>query len=58
MSKKQRKPRPEPPKWFWLETDNCWNCKNKNNCNGCKILKQLSTQLKKRKRRIDFLKKI
>jgi len=58
MSRKQRKPRPEPPHWYWLDSDNCWNCKNRNNCNGCKILKQLSAQLKKKNRKIDFLEKI
>lgn len=29
MSKKKifRKPKPQPPKWFWLDTDGCRNCK-------------------------------
>ena len=41
MSKiKYRKARPQPPKYFWLDADNCWFCKNKNNCNGCKVLKK------------------
>lgn len=39
MGKTKRKPRPQPPKWFWLDTDGCWFCKNRNNCNGCRILK-------------------
>lgn len=42
MSRKKYKQRPQPPRWFWLDTDNCWFCKGKNrhNCNGCKLLKQ------------------
>ena len=41
MSKvKYRKARPQPPKYYWSDTDYCWFCKNKNNCNGCKVLKK------------------
>ena len=40
MGKAKRKQRPQPPRWVWLDTDNCWFCKNKNNCNQCKLLKQ------------------
>lgn len=40
MGKAKRKQRPQPPRWFWLDTDNCWFCKNRNNCNQCKLLKQ------------------
>ena len=43
MSKiKYRKARPQPPKYFWLDADNCWFCegKNRNGCNGCKVLKK------------------
>ena len=36
---KRRKQRPQPPKYFNLDTDNCYFCKNKSNCSGCKILK-------------------
>ena len=40
MSKnKKRKPRPQPPRYYWYDTDNCWNCSNKNGCSGCKRLK-------------------
>ena len=40
MSKnKKRKPRPQPPHWYWLDSDNCWQCKNRNGCGGCKFLK-------------------
>ena len=36
-----RKPKPSPPKWFFSDTDNCWDCNcNHNGCNGCKRLKQ------------------
>lgn len=40
MGKAKRKPRPEQPAWFWLDSDNCWCCKNRNNCGQCKRLKQ------------------
>lgn len=40
MGKAKRKQRPQPPKWFWLDTDGCWFCKNRNNCNQCRLLKQ------------------
>lgn len=41
MNKKFRKPKPSPPHWYWLDSDNCWNCKNRNNCSGCKRLKKI-----------------
>lgn len=25
-----RKARPEPPKWFWLYSDSCYDCNRKN----------------------------
>ena len=40
MGKAKRKPRPQPPYYFWLDADGCWFCKNKNNCNNCKALKR------------------
>lgn len=40
MKKKIRKKRPEPPWYFYLDTDNCYCCKNKNGCGGCKFLKK------------------
>ena len=41
MSKiKYRKARPQPPRYYWWDTDCCWACKDRNNCNGCKRLKQ------------------
>ncbi len=49
MSRKMRKPRPSPPKWYWLDSDNCWFCKNKNNCGNCKILKELAASIKHKK---------
>lgn len=36
----KRKPRPQPPKWYWLDSDNCYFCKKRNNCNSCRVLKQ------------------
>ena len=38
--KKRRKAKPQPPEWFWDDTDYCWCCKNKNNCGNCKLLKK------------------
>ena len=35
---KKRKPRPQPPKYYWWDTDNCYFCKNRNGCSGCRIL--------------------
>ena len=40
MGKAKRKPRPQPAKWYWWDTDNCWDCNHPNNCNQCKRLKQ------------------
>jgi len=45
---KKRKPIPSPPKWFYLETDNCWFCKNRNNCHNCKVLKEYTVPIKRR----------
>ena len=39
MKNKMRKPHPQPPKYYWLDSDNCWDCKNRNNCGNCKRLK-------------------
>lgn len=40
MKNKKRKRRPQPPKWFDYNTDNCYKCKNRNGCGGCKFLKR------------------
>lgn len=60
MSKARRKMRPQPPKWWTLDNDNCWFCKDRNNCNGCKLLKEQRAyenkkQDRKEKRRIEAL---
>lgn len=54
MSKKIRKMRPEPPKYYYWDTDNCWFCKNRNGCSGCKVLKQYIAEHKKRNRKQFF----
>ena len=44
MSKKKifRKPNLQPPKWFWLDTDGCWDCNcNHHGCRNCKRLKEM-----------------
>ena len=51
MTKKWRKPRPEPPPYFFFANDNCWFCKNRNNCSGCKALKQAVAHQKENKRK-------
>ena len=40
MSQKMRKPRPQPPKYYWTDSDACYCCKNKNGCNRCKRIKK------------------
>lgn len=44
--KRKRKPKPEPPKWFFYDNDNCWNCKNRNGCGCCKRLKNVKNRKK------------
>lgn len=39
---KNQKKRPQPPRWWRYDSDNCWWCKNRNGCGGCKILKQFT----------------
>ena len=40
-----RKARPEPPKWFWLYSDSCYDCnRKKHGCNSCKRLKKYKKQ--------------
>ena len=48
--KKFRKPTPQPPHWFWPDSDNCWDCnKNYNGCRNCKRLKEIKhTEINKR----------
>lgn len=48
MSRKIRKPRPQPPKWAWYDLDGCWFCKNKNNCSNCKIMKSYVVKQRKK----------
>ena len=47
--KSERKQRPQPPKWFYLETDNCYFCKNRNGCGKCKVLKPFKKLFEKYK---------
>ena len=59
--KKNRKPTPQPPKWFWYDNDSCWNCENRNGCRNCKILKEQKAAEKeklnkKEKQKIKMLK--
>ena len=48
MKNKRRKMRPQPPWYFYPDTDNCYCCKNRNGCGGCKFLKKyIATKQKK-----------
>lgn len=51
---KMRKPTPQPPHWFWADSDNCWDCNcNHNGCRGCKRLKaQKVIDQKKQKKKL------
>lgn len=40
MKNKRRKMRPQPPWYFYPDTDNCYRCKHRNGCGGCKFLKK------------------
>jgi hypothetical protein len=46
MKYKKRKPRPQPPPWFFMDNDNCWFCRNRNRCGGCKVLKRAVNEQK------------
>ena len=45
----KRKPKPEPPKWFFYDNDNCWFCDNRNGCSSCKKLKIFRRKLRDKK---------
>ena len=47
MGKAKRKQRPQPPRWFNLDTDCCWFCKNRNHCGSCKLLKRFKKSFEK-----------
>ena len=51
MSKKQRKPRPQPPRWAWWDLDGCWFCDHRNGCSGCKVMKSYVAEQKKKQDR-------
>lgn len=53
MGKAKRKPRPQPPKWVWLDLDGCWFCKNRRNCSNCKVLKNIVANEKRKERKHD-----
>ncbi len=40
MKHKKRKKRPEPPRYYDYDTDNCWCCDHRSGCSGCKRLKR------------------
>lgn len=53
MSKAFPKLRPQPPRWFYADYDNCWDCNcNKKGCRGCKRLKQFKKYDRTRTKRI------
>lgn len=61
MGKAYRKPRPSPPKYYWIDTDYCWNCpkdKRLKACNGCSRIKKYihSNDRGKRRREKQLIK--
>ena len=51
MPNRKRKPTPSPPKWYWLDSDNCWWCKysdDQKGCSNCKVLKAVVAKQKKK----------
>ena len=46
----RRKKRPQPPKYFWYDTDGCWFCKKKNACGGCKVMKEIVAEQKEKQK--------
>ena len=67
MSKQKfRKATPQPPHYYWLNSDGCWDCNcNRHGCRNCKRLKEqrdIERKSRKRKqkndlRKIDFSEK-
>lgn len=56
--KRKRKKRPEPPRWFNLDTDNCWACKkNHGGCSGCHFLKSYLHDLISQKKQKHYVNK-
>ena len=48
-----RKPKPSPPKWYWADSDNCWNCNyNFHGCHNCKRLKKFKRYDRTREKKI------
>ena len=47
--KRKHKPKPEPPKWYFYDNDNCWDCKNRNGCGSCKRLKEFRRKWRDKK---------
>ena len=50
--KKWRKPRPQPPNYYWYDTDGCWGCPDRNGCSGCKRLKTYIHEQQRTKRKV------
>lgn len=54
MSKKKifRKPTPQPPRWYWLDSDGCWDCNcDHRGCHGCKRLKGVNKNEREKRNR-------
>jgi hypothetical protein len=51
MGKAKRKVKPQPPWYFWYDTDGCWFCKKKNAGGNCKVVKQYIAEKKKTKQK-------
>lgn len=48
---KRRKQRPQPPWYYWYDTDGCWFCDHRSGCSGCKVLKRYIAEGKGRNKR-------
>ncbi len=55
MGKARRKMRPQPPRWWTLDNDNCWFCKNRNNCGNCRLLKEQQAISNKQNQRNNYI---
>lgn len=54
MGKAYRKPTPSVPNLYWLDTDNCWNCRysrTRKGCTNCRQLHRYNHRNDKAKRR-------
>lgn len=50
----RRKKRPQPPWYFYYDTDGCWWCDKRGKaCGGCKVLKRYIAEHERTKRKVQ-----